>query len=80
MNGLAYFAYKMKRTGTSFLLLPFSRGIWVAVYHWIGKSIPVGAVGWHHILLFGDLMKLSKGGGRVSAVDLVSNYVEYLAA
>jgi hypothetical protein len=48
-----------------FFSCPFSRGIWAAVYNWIGKSIPVGAVGWHNFLLFGDL---------------VGNYVEYLAA
>jgi hypothetical protein len=49
-----------------FFSCPLGRGIWAAVYDWIGKSIPEGAVGWNHFLLFGDLIMLSKGGGRVS--------------
>jgi hypothetical protein len=53
---------------SSHLFFPchFSKRIWAAIASWVGKDIPTGADGWNHFLLFGELVRLKKDGGRVS--------------
>jgi hypothetical protein len=49
-----------------FFLCPFSKEIWAAISRWLGKNTPTGVDRWTHFLLFGDLVRLKKGGGRVT--------------
>jgi hypothetical protein len=49
-----------------FLGCQFSKAIWNAVARWLGKNIQTGVDRWNHFLLFGDLVRLKKGGGRIS--------------
>jgi hypothetical protein len=50
----------------------FSKGIWTALSQWLGKTIPSGVDRWSHFLLFGDLVRLKKGGGRVNRLIWLS--------
>ncbi|MCH81357.1 ribonuclease H protein [Trifolium medium] len=43
-----------------FFRCPFSKKVWQAVYNWIGKSLSADVTGWHHFMLFGDLLKGKK--------------------
>jgi hypothetical protein len=47
-----------------FFSCDFSKTVWHAVSTCVGKSLPVGEVGWNHFMLFGDLFKV-KDDGRV---------------
>jgi hypothetical protein len=49
-----------------FFSFQFSKGIWGAISRWLGKTIPTGVDRWTHFLMFGDLVSLKKGGGRVN--------------
>jgi hypothetical protein len=49
-----------------FYFCQFSKGIWASISQWLGKTVPSNLDRWTHFLLFGDLIKLKKGGGRVS--------------
>jgi hypothetical protein len=49
-----------------FLTCQFSKGLWNEIANWIGKNIITGIACWNHFLLFGNLARLKKGGGRVS--------------
>jgi hypothetical protein len=52
--------------GHLFLSCHFSVGIWIAISNWLGKGIPTGVDRCAHFLMFGDMVRLKKGGGRVS--------------
>jgi hypothetical protein len=52
--------------GHLFFSCSFSKGIWEAFYNWLGKSFSTGVEGWNNYSRFGDLVKVKKGGGRVS--------------
>jgi hypothetical protein len=58
--------------GHLFFSCSFSKGIWEAFYNWLGKSFPTSVEGWNHFLLFGDLVRLKKGGGRVNRLIWLS--------
>jgi hypothetical protein len=62
----AFCSLNIEDSGHLFFSCNFSRGIWALISNWIGKGIPVGVDGCYNFLIFGDLVGLKKGGGRVS--------------
>jgi hypothetical protein len=53
-------------SGDLFLTCQFSKGVWSEIANWVGKNIATGTSCWNHFLLFGNLVRLKKGGGWVS--------------
>jgi hypothetical protein len=53
-------------SGHLFLTCQFSKGVWSEIANWVGKNIAIVTACWNHFLLFGNLVNLKKGGGRVS--------------
>jgi hypothetical protein len=52
----------MEDTTHLFFLCPFNKGIWEAVYNWIGESIPSDFDGCNHFMRFGKLFRHQKKG------------------
>jgi hypothetical protein len=42
----------------------FVKGVWEAIFRWLGHRLPIGLAGWDHSLSFGTLFK-SKNGNHV---------------
>jgi hypothetical protein len=55
-------AQHVEDTAHLFFSCSFTKGVWEEVSRWIGKQIPSCVDGWRHFLLFGDLVKVRKGG------------------
>jgi hypothetical protein len=53
-------------SGHLFLSCSFSKGVWAAIFNWVGKAAISDVGGWEHFLLFGELVNVKKDGGRVS--------------
>ncbi|XP_045797681.1 uncharacterized protein LOC123891843 [Trifolium pratense] len=47
-----------------FFSCSFSKEVWSNVLNWLGKTLPLGAEGWYHFILFGDQFNV-KDKGRV---------------
>jgi hypothetical protein len=62
----AFCSLNSEDIGHLFFSCQFSVGIWNDISNWIGKVIPTGVDYCTHFLLFGDLVRLKKGSGRVS--------------
>jgi hypothetical protein len=62
----AFCSLNTEDIGHLFFSCQYSIGIWNAISNWIGKVIPTGVDYCTHFLLFGDLVRLKKGSGRVS--------------
>jgi hypothetical protein len=53
-------------SGHLFLSCSFSKGVWAAIFNWVGKAAISDVGGWEHFLLFGELVNVKKDGGKVS--------------
>jgi hypothetical protein len=52
---LVFFAFAVMRiVPTYFFHCSFSKRVWDAVFTWVGKRLPGGAVGWNHFSLYAE--------------------------